>query len=265
MIDESSLPKSDFFITLDKQPDLAKTASLFGKIVGPTIHNLVEAEEVPLEEDFKPRIGVSISAIDVVINPFEDLVLQSKKKETEPVASQPVQLPSFRKKQKFKLAEDDGDIQSFSKTPLVVANPDLKPKKAKEDEPSLSKQEQPINSNPFESAKRVKESSSGVSGSTPQEESEVPCPKQSESLKKFEALKSEIKKLTNPESSDQVTSSGKLRAEITSKISNREIQKPNSKSARFQRAARVSKRNQKQNGARRRQNRLVGDQTRLLG
>lgn len=241
MIDEGSVPKSDFFITLDKQSDLSKTATLFGKIVGPTIHNLVEAEEVPLEEDFKPRIGVSISAIDVVINPFEDLVLQSKKKEIEPVVSQPLQLPSFRKKLKFKLAEDDGDIQNFSKTPLVIANPDLKPKKAKEDEVSLSKQEQPINSKIFEPAKRVKESSSEVTGSTPQEENQVSCSKQSESLKKFEALKNEIKKLTNPESSDQVISSGKLRTKITSQISNRKIQKSNSTNPRFKRTARVSK------------------------
>lgn len=203
MIDESSVPQSDFFITLDKNSDLAKAASLFGKIVGSTIHNLVEAEEIPLGEDYRPKIGVSITGIDVVTNPFDNLVLQSKKKESDPVSSQPFQLPAFRKKQRFHLAEDDDYIQNFGRAPLVVANPDLKPK---EEEVSLVKREQQINPQVSESSKRVKESSTEMSNSTLQQDKQVTSSNHKESLKKLEALKNEIKKLANPESSNNVIS-----------------------------------------------------------
>ncbi|KAJ3026472.1 UNVERIFIED_CONTAM: Peptidyl-prolyl isomerase cwc27 [Siphonaria sp. JEL0065] len=64
---------SQFFFTLDKTEDLNKKNTIFGKIVGDTIYNLLEIGETEVTEDEKPLYPIKINSVDVVFNPFDDI------------------------------------------------------------------------------------------------------------------------------------------------------------------------------------------------
>ncbi|KAJ3112094.1 hypothetical protein HK100_002455 [Physocladia obscura] len=66
--------KSQFFFTLDKTEALAKKNTIFGKIVGDTIYNLLEIGEVDVDADERPLYPIKINSVDVLFNPFDDIV-----------------------------------------------------------------------------------------------------------------------------------------------------------------------------------------------
>lgn len=66
---------TQFFLTLGPVPDLERQATIFGKITGDTIYNLVRMEEV---DDARTIV---IRRIKVVINPFDDIIPRSFSKD----------------------------------------------------------------------------------------------------------------------------------------------------------------------------------------
>lgn len=77
---------SNFFITLDKTPELRRKHSIFGKITGDTIYNLNRFDNFELEGD-RPLFPPKILSAEVTNNPFDDIVV--RKKEVETVAFKP--------------------------------------------------------------------------------------------------------------------------------------------------------------------------------
>lgn len=72
---DSSRNANQFFFTLDKTPELEKKHTIFGKVVGNSIFNLLSINEMELEQGSEDKLAeppVIISA-DVVWNPFDDL------------------------------------------------------------------------------------------------------------------------------------------------------------------------------------------------
>jgi peptidyl-prolyl cis-trans isomerase SDCCAG10 len=64
---------SQFFFTLGAAPDLDLTCSIFGRVVGDTIFNLVRmGETLPIEDITK----IKILGIKIVINPFDDIIVR---------------------------------------------------------------------------------------------------------------------------------------------------------------------------------------------
>ena len=64
---------SQFFFTLGATPDLDRTCSIFGRVVGDTVFNLVRmGETFPVEE----ISNVRILGVKVIINPFDDIVVR---------------------------------------------------------------------------------------------------------------------------------------------------------------------------------------------
>ncbi|RKO98756.1 hypothetical protein CXG81DRAFT_15482, partial [Caulochytrium protostelioides] len=66
---------SQFFMTLDKQPELDQTHTLFGKVVGDTLYNLAaigQLERAPGSE--APLYPVVVRAATVLANPFPEIV-----------------------------------------------------------------------------------------------------------------------------------------------------------------------------------------------
>ncbi|KAJ3084095.1 Peptidyl-prolyl isomerase cwc27 [Rhizoclosmatium hyalinum] len=63
---------SQFFFTLDKTEDLNRKNTIFGKIVGDTIYNLLEIGEVEVEDE-KPVYPIVIKSVEVLYNPFDDI------------------------------------------------------------------------------------------------------------------------------------------------------------------------------------------------
>ncbi|PWN52236.1 cyclophilin-like protein [Violaceomyces palustris] len=67
---------SQFFITLEMTPELQGRHTIFGKVVGPTIYNVLSIADVELMEDDpeRPVYPPKLLQVKVLINPFDDIV-----------------------------------------------------------------------------------------------------------------------------------------------------------------------------------------------
>ncbi|KAM3715898.1 Spliceosome-associated protein [Dirofilaria immitis] len=72
---------SQFFFTLNATPDLDKKHTLFGKVVGDTLFNMLRLGECQTGEDDKPLRTQKILQVEILSNPFSDIVPREKKKE----------------------------------------------------------------------------------------------------------------------------------------------------------------------------------------
>ncbi|KAH0380266.1 cyclophilin-like protein, partial [Aureobasidium melanogenum] len=70
---------SQFFFTLDKTPELQDKNTMFGRIEGDTIYNLMKMAEADLAEDGsdRPLYPTRIVSTEVLLNPFGDMVKQA--------------------------------------------------------------------------------------------------------------------------------------------------------------------------------------------
>lgn len=66
--------KSHFFFTLGPTPALNGENTIFGKVVGDTIYNLVQMGEGEVDKDDAPLNPIRILTIDILVNPFDDMV-----------------------------------------------------------------------------------------------------------------------------------------------------------------------------------------------
>ncbi|KAI4316501.1 hypothetical protein L6164_024481 [Bauhinia variegata] len=65
---------SQFFITLDRCDWLDKKHTIFGKVTGDTIYNLVSLGELETDKNDRPLDPPKILSIEVLWNPFEDII-----------------------------------------------------------------------------------------------------------------------------------------------------------------------------------------------
>jgi len=73
---------SQFFFTLGDTKELTGKNTLFGKVVGESVYNLVKIGEMELEEKGSEKMLYSVKIIgaEVLVNPFEDIVKRETKK-----------------------------------------------------------------------------------------------------------------------------------------------------------------------------------------
>ena len=72
---------SQFFFTLGSTPELQNRNTMFGRIEGDTIYNLMkmaEAEMVEGEGSERPLYPTKITGSEILINPFEDMVARAR-------------------------------------------------------------------------------------------------------------------------------------------------------------------------------------------
>ncbi|XP_035904673.1 spliceosome-associated protein CWC27 homolog [Anopheles stephensi] len=65
---------SQFFFTLGPTPELQNQNTLFGKVAGDTIYNMLKLEEGEVYENERPHFTHRIIRTDVLNNPFDDIV-----------------------------------------------------------------------------------------------------------------------------------------------------------------------------------------------
>ncbi|RKO90941.1 cyclophilin-like domain-containing protein, partial [Blyttiomyces helicus] len=65
--------QSQFFFTLDKADELNKKNTIFGKVVGNTIYNLLKLGECEAGDDERPLYPPKITRSEIVFNPFDDI------------------------------------------------------------------------------------------------------------------------------------------------------------------------------------------------
>ncbi|XP_068149711.1 spliceosome-associated protein CWC27 homolog [Drosophila tropicalis] len=79
---------SQFFFTFDATPELQNKNTLFGKVTGDTIYNMLKLEEGMVDHQERPMHAHRIVAAEVLSNPFDDIVPRSlNKTETKPKKS----------------------------------------------------------------------------------------------------------------------------------------------------------------------------------
>ncbi|KAK4491017.1 hypothetical protein RD792_001738 [Penstemon davidsonii] len=104
----SGIPNSNgsqFFITLDRCDWIDKKHTIFGKVTGDSIYNLLQLGEVETDKDDRPLDPLpKILSVEVLWNPFDDIVPRiipakslpsSEKKETKQKVTKKLNLLSF--------------------------------------------------------------------------------------------------------------------------------------------------------------------------
>jgi len=123
---------SQFFFTLGECRELMGRNTMFGKVVGETLYNLVRIGEMEVVEGGeKPVYNVKIISAEVLVNPFEDMV--ARVKEEKRPEEEPKKKSSGKKKKAKALLSFGGDEEGEEglavvrkpkfNTKLVVAAP----------------------------------------------------------------------------------------------------------------------------------------------
>ncbi|EJD48232.1 cyclophilin-like protein [Auricularia subglabra TFB-10046 SS5] len=65
---------SQFFVTLDRADELHGKHTVFGRVVGDTIYNVLKIGQLELDENERPVYPPKIKSIRILQNPFDDIV-----------------------------------------------------------------------------------------------------------------------------------------------------------------------------------------------
>lgn len=80
---------SQFFFTLAATPELQEKNTMFGRVAGETIYNLMKMAETEIRDgtEDQPMYPSKVTGAEIIINPFEDMVKTVRKAaRTEPEA-----------------------------------------------------------------------------------------------------------------------------------------------------------------------------------
>lgn len=108
---------SQFFITLGPTESLQKKNTIFGRIGGETIYNVMEFNNLEVDSQDRPEHPPIIQEVEVLWNPFEDIIPRSTRAERESASKRAAEAeaaaakPSKRRKKNVDLLSfgDDGD------------------------------------------------------------------------------------------------------------------------------------------------------------
>ncbi|GFN93251.1 peptidyl-prolyl cis-trans isomerase cwc27 homolog [Plakobranchus ocellatus] len=79
--------RSQFFFTMGMTPELQGKHTIFGKVVGDTLFNMLKLQEVETDEQERPLYPPKIVRTEILSNPFEDILprvtRKGKKEKTE--------------------------------------------------------------------------------------------------------------------------------------------------------------------------------------
>eukprot|EP01114_Cavostelium_apophysatum_P017923 TRINITY_DN5426_c0_g1_i1.p1 TRINITY_DN5426_c0_g1~~TRINITY_DN5426_c0_g1_i1.p1 ORF type:complete len:539 (-),score=195.90 TRINITY_DN5426_c0_g1_i1:14-1474(-) len=70
---EPNQNQSQFFVTLDKAPDLQNKHTIFGKVTGDTIFNILKLNDLQVDENERPLYPPKIISAEILSNPFDDI------------------------------------------------------------------------------------------------------------------------------------------------------------------------------------------------
>ncbi|XP_075397196.1 spliceosome-associated protein CWC27 homolog [Tenrec ecaudatus] len=65
---------SQFFFTLGRADELNNKHTIFGKVTGDTVYNMLRLTEVDIDDEERPRNPHKIKSSEVLFNPFDDII-----------------------------------------------------------------------------------------------------------------------------------------------------------------------------------------------
>ncbi|GJJ77063.1 peptidyl-prolyl cis-trans isomerase SDCCAG10 [Entomortierella parvispora] len=144
--------KSQFFITLDATMELQNKHTIFGKVAGDTIFNVLKIGSLEVDSDERPLYPPKIVNCTIVVNPFDDIVPRVSRRELEAARLRELEAakkPERQKKLKKNVAllsfeddapEEDGEGSADSKP---IKKKMLSSHDVLEDDPTLSREVDP--------------------------------------------------------------------------------------------------------------------------
>ncbi|KAI9894843.1 MAG: Peptidyl-prolyl isomerase cwc27 [Vezdaea aestivalis] len=118
---------SQFFVTLAETPELQDRNTMFGRVVGDTIYNIMKMGELELQEATeRPLYPIKVTGTEVLVNPFTDMV-----KRLKTAKAVPDQVPGKKKPKKkggkglLSFGEDGDDIGALPPAKKAKLNPRL--------------------------------------------------------------------------------------------------------------------------------------------
>ncbi|KAG0043024.1 Peptidyl-prolyl isomerase cwc27 [Gryganskiella cystojenkinii] len=103
--------RSQFFITLDSTPELQNKHTIFGKVTGDTIFNVLQIGGLEVDSDERPLYPPKVSNCTIVVNPFDDIIPRLSRREVE--AARLRELEAQRKPEKQKKLKKNVALLSF--------------------------------------------------------------------------------------------------------------------------------------------------------
>lgn len=128
---------SQFFLTLGATPELQGRNTLFGRVAGDTVFNLVRMGEAEVVEGGeRPLYPEKILRTEVLVNPFEDMVRREIRAK-QVVAEQPKEVKKGKRKVGKAMLSFAGEVEDEGDVAPVVKKARLNPKfvSAGEEEP----------------------------------------------------------------------------------------------------------------------------------
>ena len=123
---------SQFFVTLGATPELQGKHTMFGRIEGDTIYNLMKMADVEMaegERSERPLYPTKITGAEVLVNPFEDMGARAReaprvKEDSGKARVKKRKKPAGKNMMSFAAGdEEEGDVQPVAKK--AKANPKL--------------------------------------------------------------------------------------------------------------------------------------------
>ncbi|XP_066919004.1 spliceosome-associated protein CWC27 homolog [Clytia hemisphaerica] len=74
---------SQFFFTLDRTEELQKKHTIFGKVTGNTIYNMIRFNDLEVDQEDRPLSPPKILKTEILSNPFEDIEPRDRKKKKQ--------------------------------------------------------------------------------------------------------------------------------------------------------------------------------------
>ncbi|MEJ1275649.1 CWC27 spliceosome-associated protein [Cricetulus griseus] len=65
---------SQFFFTLGRADELNNKHTIFGKVTGDTVYNMLRLTEVDIDDEERPRNPHRVKSCEVLFNPFDDII-----------------------------------------------------------------------------------------------------------------------------------------------------------------------------------------------
>lgn len=145
---KSNENQSQFFFTLDKAEELTRKHTMFGRIVGDTVFNLLRIGDVDLDKDERPVHPVKILAIEVLNNPFDDIVprttaLERRAEEEERLQAERRKKEAEDRKRTAKISKKNVNLLSFEEDEAPELVPKIKSAHDAVDDGRLSRQTVP--------------------------------------------------------------------------------------------------------------------------
>jgi peptidyl-prolyl cis-trans isomerase SDCCAG10 len=169
---------SQFFITLDRAEHLNRTATIFGKVVGDTIHNLSRFNEVDTDQDDRPEDPIYIEKATVLISPMEGIAPRKGKNVSEEQTLQQVDKGK-------RIPQKNAALMSFDEEELVDEY-EIKPTRVVKDDVSIKKT---VDTLPVQEEEEILPPQREVELRPPQEEERTVVP-ESQPVKEMKKKKS---------------------------------------------------------------------------